>query len=664
MDYRPKHGGSILLDVGDTRKSGPNFSKGEIRSINDLVTYNLDIEKFIHDVIAWSEGPELVRAFWMGLNKLTILDPTCGSGAFLFTALNILEPVYTTCLESMRGFLDDLKRRKYEQGPERMNDFSRILAQVGEHASERYFILKSIIVHNLFGVDIMEEAVEICKLRLFLKLVAQLESYDQIEPLPDIDFNIRSGNTLIGFTTLKEIQNAFVIRPDGQRRILYAEDEAKLKRFEKEAEIADKAFHNFRELQTDCRVSANTLTGTKVGLRKRLDGLRAELDGHLANEHRIEVSDYGSYKRWRDSHRPFHWFVEYYSVMRQGGFDVIIGNPPYRELRAVKEYTIHNLSFITTRNLYALVMERCLQLSQRNGRLGFIVPVSSISTNGYKNLQDIILKFSGHFSSYDDRPSRLFDGLQHIRLTIHLLIHRPTSRPIYNVTEFQRWSATERQYLFRLLKYQGCDRDYLVGCLPKISGAHESSIMRKIWSDRAPLGERQGIGGHLIYYSRKISHFLQVLDFVPEIYDKEGVLRMPSELKELRFSSESYAAFALCVLNSSLFRWFVSVFSDCRNLNRREVLGFPINFTRALDGTDRMWTKLAAKLARRLRETSEFREMRFKNDSLRVQCIIPKFSKSIIDEIDHALGKHYSFSEDETDFIINFNIKYRVGIGE
>lgn len=55
-------------------------------------------------------------------------------------------------------------------------------------------------IGNLYGVDIMEEAVEICKLRLFLKLVAQLESYDQIEPLPDIDFNIRPGNTLVGFS--------------------------------------------------------------------------------------------------------------------------------------------------------------------------------------------------------------------------------------------------------------------------------------------------------------------------------------------------------------------------------------------------------------------------------------------------------------------------------
>jgi hypothetical protein len=52
----------------------------------------------------------------------------------------------------------------------------------------------------------MEEAVEICKLRLFLKLVAQVERTEHIEPLPDIDFNIRAGNTLVGYVNLKDVK--------------------------------------------------------------------------------------------------------------------------------------------------------------------------------------------------------------------------------------------------------------------------------------------------------------------------------------------------------------------------------------------------------------------------------------------------------------------------
>src|SRR2546428_11685393 len=69
-------------------------------------------------------------------------------------------------------------------------------------------IWTAVILNNLFGVDIMEEATEICKLRLFLKLVSQVDRFEDIEPLPDIDFNIRAGNTLVGFASYAETKQA------------------------------------------------------------------------------------------------------------------------------------------------------------------------------------------------------------------------------------------------------------------------------------------------------------------------------------------------------------------------------------------------------------------------------------------------------------------------
>src|SRR5579863_9660597 len=89
--------------------------------------------------------------------------------------------LYVACFQAMRGFLDDLNRSERKHHPETLNDFRDALGRVAAHTSERYFILKQIIIGNLYVVDIMEEAVEICKLRLFLKLVSQLESYEQIE---------------------------------------------------------------------------------------------------------------------------------------------------------------------------------------------------------------------------------------------------------------------------------------------------------------------------------------------------------------------------------------------------------------------------------------------------------------------------------------------------
>ena len=91
---------------------------------------------------------------------VSVLDPTCGSGAFLFAALNILEPLYSACVDGMGGFLNDLELSRRQRSPNALSDFRQVLERLDKHPSDRYFILKSIVLNNLYGVDIMEEAVE------------------------------------------------------------------------------------------------------------------------------------------------------------------------------------------------------------------------------------------------------------------------------------------------------------------------------------------------------------------------------------------------------------------------------------------------------------------------------------------------------------------------
>jgi hypothetical protein len=213
-----------------------------------------------------------------------------------------------------------------------------------------------------------------------------------------------------------------------------------------------------------------------------------------------------------------------------------------------------------------------------------------------------------------------------------------------------------------LLEYESIESNYLPGCIPKLSNSAEHSIIRKVWRDRTPLGAHfTNFGKHKVHYSRKVHNFLQALDFVPKVYDGSGNLRPPSELKPLMLESEAEASAIFCILNSTLFRWFVNVFSDCRHVNKREVEGFRCDLVRLLQANRTKVITLASKLSNSLQETSELRQMRFKHDHLRVQCIIPKHSKSIIDEVDRILAKHYGFTEEELDFIINYDIKYRMG---
>ena len=154
--------------------------------------------------------------------------------------------------------------------------------------------------------------------------------------------------------------------------------------------------------------------------------------------------------------------------------------------------------------------------------------------------------------------------------------------------------------------------------------------------------------------------FLQILDFVPEVRDGKGKLRAPSEFKELCFASRDHSAAVFCCFNSSLFRWFIDVVTDGSHINRREINNFPVDPKELLSICPDIVT-IANKLSTSLKSNSQHRTMRYKHDTLTVQCIIPKYSKPIIDDIDSILAKYYGLTDEELDFIINYDIKYRLG---
>ena len=638
---------------------------GEVASVDDLVTFNLDIEKFAQDAIAESEGPELVRAFWQALGKVSILDPTCGSGAFLFAALNILEPLYLACLEAMRGFLDDLERAPRRRRPEYLSDFRKALANVDAHASERYFILKSIVVDNLYGVDIMEEAVEICKLRLFLKLAAQLERPEDIEPLPDIDFNIRAGNTLVGFASLDEVREVFRTAGNGQRRMLYPQEEETLKRIEEEAKIADDAFRMFREMQTEQGMDADAFTGAKAKLRKRLAGLRAELDRYLAGEYGVKTDNKKEYAQWRAGHQPFHWFVEFYGIVRGGGFDVVIGNPPYVRYNDIKaNYHVYGFKSESCGDLYAFCTERAVDLLHLRSRLGLIVPISIFGTDGFNSLQNLSLSMLTPIwiSCFGNRPSQLFDGAQK-RLTI-LLGHRSSeNQTTIFTTQYLRWRREEFGNLFcSRIRYASPHQSFYVfpSSLEKLGSQLEIRAFRRLMQGKLDLAKAVIKNDKFqVFYTRKFGYFLAFLDFIPEILDSDtGQNVLPSELKHIGLLSSDSVEATIAVLSSSTFFWFWNVLSDCRNLNRRDVLAFPFSPEKIAPKLKYKIAELGKCYLRELRMTAR----KMKKGCLRIETFDYAACKSTIDEIDYLLAQYYGFTDEELDFIINYDIKYRMGL--
>jgi hypothetical protein len=633
-----------------------SIATGEIRTVSDLVNRNLDLRQFAQDVIESSEGPDLLRAIYQAIQRVTIVDPGCGSGAFLFAALNVLEPFYEACLERMQSFLDD-EERAGRTNDDRFSDFRSILGRVDEHPSRRYFILKVIIIGNLFGVDIMEEAVEICKLRLFLKLAAQIDRVEDLEPLPDIDFNIRAGNSLVGFSTFEEVRKVVTATLDF---------EGTMEQIEERASTAERAFDDFRKLQQERSFDAERIAHAKDEVRSALAQLRTELDRYLAREYGVDPAKRTAYEKWRAKVQPFHWLVEFFGVVGRGGFDVVIGNPPYVEYSKIRDqYTILAYETESCGNLYAFFLELSLGLVRVNGHVGMIVPVSSVCTDGYEPVQRLLLD-SGELviSSYNDRPGRLFEGLEHARLSIILCQRRMGSTHRVFTTKYNRWNTVERPQLFVRLGFTEEDGFEAEGSIPKLSGEAEKSILRKLRASGRTLGFYTArTGQHKIFYTRKLSGFVQILDAVPTILDQQGRKRDPSELKTLVFDSDDVRDAWLAIFNSNLFYWWLTVFSDCRNLNVRELHSIPFDFANASATVRKALSRLVRGLMEDMNGKSELREMHYKRlgITLRIQCFYPKLSKPIIDSIDEVLATHYGFSDEELDFLVNYEIKYRLG---
>ena len=178
-----------------------------------------------------------------------------------------------------------------------------------------------------------------------------------------------------------------------------------------------------------------------------------------------------------------------------------------------------------------------------------IIPVASVCTDGYQLLRNVPRR-SGSLaiSSFNDRPGKLFDGLEHIRLSIILCDKSSRRARATDTTKYNRWLTVERPTLFERLALTDVTSVSVAGPITKIGTKVERQILDKVLSQARTLDfYAAGTGQHYLYYTRKLSGFVQILDFIPRIYDSNGELREPSELKRVSFSHEKTRdAFRLC----------------------------------------------------------------------------------------------------------------------
>lgn len=624
------------------------LAAGEVRQVNDFITLNLDLRQFAQDVIQNCEGPDLLMAFWQAITTITVLDPTGGSGAFIFAALNILEPLYEACLDRMEAFLAEWGEAGKKLHPNYHKKFTEVLARVDAHPNRSYFVLKSIILNNLYAVDIMEEAVEICKLRLFLKLAAQVEpdaARDNlgIEPLPDIDFNIRCGNTLVGYATYDEVKRAVTSTLDF--------DNAMEKIAVKAADL-QQTFDKFRQLQTEG--DGSVPAADKLELQKRLKALEDELNRHLAGQCGVKVSDKVAFANWVKSHQPFHWFIQFYGIITSGGFDVIIGNPPYVEYKDVKtQYQLRGYKTEACSNLFVYVLERCTQLSHPGSEVGMITPLSAFSTDRMIPLITHLKNTSNKLSvaNFSWRPGKLFDG---VNLQLSILLQRVGQQTAeVDTTRYLMWDSEARPELFSKLEYVRTHDSRLAGSIPKLGAVEAASILKKLRSHKKEIGGCfTNNSNNKVYYRRGGLYWKVFVDFVTGS-SEEKVIHLLPEI-------DKYAIIA--ALSSDLWWWYFTITSDCRHLGNRDIQTFPFDPREMTLRQQQTLSDLGKEYVKDLKRNA-VDAVRVYKGKKSVDCISFRVnqSKPILDEIDMLLAGHYGFTAEELDFILNYDIKYRLG---
>lgn len=264
---------------------------------------------------------EIEYLYFDVLEELSVLDPAVGSGAFLLAAEDVLLDVYLSCIKYFRVAEKDIP---WELTGKVENQLEKI-----EGESESLYSKRKIILNNLYGVDIDEGATEICKLRLWLSMVADIENDpSQVEPLPNIDFNIRQGNSLIGYT--ETIQKAlFDNTNDGNvaTSLTHFSEESIAKRYE---EIID-AIKKHKEA-----TSSKEANKWKKVANEKFEQYREDPDKSIYEEFKSNVDEDITLDEVKD-YSPFHWVLEFAEVYSKGGFDVIIGNPPWNKVKPNKD---------------------------------------------------------------------------------------------------------------------------------------------------------------------------------------------------------------------------------------------------------------------------------------------------------------------------------------
>jgi len=339
-----------------------------LETAQKLVHYDPDIsDKDLNELISPQDAKSLKKA----LMNLKVLDPAVGSGAFPLGMMQLILNV--------RQAVARREGMTVQRGSLAISEWKR-----------------EIIANNLYGVDIKPEAIEIAKLRMWLSLVVDIPTIENVEALPNLDYKLMCGDSLIS-----KINGQTIIPIPGQsEQLAFAFEMTELdKAIADLLKLEKQYFHvssqerqdlRLQIMEAEKRVFVGAITDQRhfiLAQQKQLEleikefdkpskqqlQEREQLAARLAGLDEFEAQ----VKRGDRSLNFFQYYLHFRDVFEQkGGFDIVIGNPPYvrqEQIKEIKPALKEEYDCYTgVADLYVYFYEQGFRLLKEKGYLSFI----------------------------------------------------------------------------------------------------------------------------------------------------------------------------------------------------------------------------------------------------------------------------------------------------
>lgn len=527
---------------------------------------------------------------------------------------------------------------------------------------------RRVVENCIYGIDINELAVALARLSLWLI------SASNDKALSFIDHHLKVGDSIIG-TDRTKVERIKDKNKMSMFDVSYEQFmQPILSKYEKMKKIGSRTKEDV-ELQKEVYKE----------IENELKLVKCKYDYYLASQYQGLLEDemkYGEIMNARDfsifeseknsqlllfakENKFFHWELEFPEVFANGGFDILIGNPPYVDVKEQK-FNIVIKDTIKCRNLYAYMAEIGIKYLNINGYYGSILPSASVCTPRMVDFQNIIVENSKELfaSTYDDRPGKIFVNLESMRVAIILMSKKSylEDKTSIFVTKYNRFLTSERKQLFRNLKYIPIYKSQIKdGYIPKFGDMIERTIYGKLFSNKDVIGNYISKEGNTLFYGVGVRYWIKVLT-KPSMEVSDDNPRLSSGEKTITIDKKIDLDIVNCILNSSLFFWFFQNHSDCRNFSINAVKMFPLKTDMCVSTLEEL-KRLSKLLMDDYFKNSIIKETVYKSTgSLKYREFKIRSSKALIDEIDDVLGNLYGLNDEEVEFIKNYEIQYRMGL--